>query len=185
MLGIFKVLFLLLYVCFLLTFPPTPQGENSPYTKYLLTEVVSVAFYPPLKHIGSFFQGVKVDSLPPSFSLLSLSHMNRNRCTKTHTEMDTLKRSCSKWRCADCPLRLLHYPFCVYFSFSALIFSRCCLCAASARSDSFRCVRTSISSPHCPVSCHPFTRPSSRCHHQGPGGDKGLYLSNAPSNRSS
>lgn len=104
---------------------------------------------------------------------------------QTHTWRQ--KCSCCKWRCADCPLRLLYYLFCVYFLFSAPIFS-----LSSVLSLWLCQVCTSISYPHCPVSCHPFTRPSSIRHHQGPGGllrsasgEKGLYLSNAPSNSSS
>lgn len=95
---------------------------------------------------------------------------------------DALKLRSMKWRWRDCPLRLLHYLFlCVHFLFSVLMLPLCGWCFLTA----FLQVCTSISCPPCPVSCHPFTRPSSLCHHQGPGRDKGLYLGNAPSNRSS
>lgn len=113
--------------------------------------------------------------------------------TNTRRKGHAKNAATGKWRCADCPLRLLHYPFlcllsilCSHFQPSFLS-SPLCL-----GSYSLRQVCVSISYPHCPVSCHPFTRPSSLHHHQGPGGllrsasgEKGLYLSNAPSNHSS
>lgn len=128
------------------------------------------------------------------FFPLSVFHKSTHTDTDAHkpAQKQTLKCSYGKWTSADCPLRLLHYPFCVYFPFSALIFSLSSGLSLGLCSYSLCQVCASISYPYCPVSCHPFTRPSSLCHHQGPGGllrsasgEKGLYLGNAPSNRSS
>lgn len=122
------------------------------------------------------------------------THTYRHGCTQTCAETGTLKRSRGKWRCADCPLRLLHYLF--FLCLLSILCSHflpffCSLCGPLL-AQPLSGVCASISYPHCPVSCHPFTRPSSLCHHQGPGGllrsasgEKGLYLGNAPSNRSS
>lgn len=134
-----------------------------------------------------------------SFSLsFSFSHADPLPCstnthyTHTHWHRRTAKCSCSK--CVqighlDCNIILF---VCVYFPFPALILSLSSLFSLCLRTHSLCQVCASISSPHCPVSCHPFTLSSSLCHHQGPGGllrsaseEKGLYLSNAPSNRSS
>lgn len=192
---ILKVSFLL---CFLFTFSTHQEKKAcTQKTQWLKSSAhLFLSFFFFFLHNSRLFKESKGDS--PSPSLFHCHFHMQHKYTHgesdahKHTQKRTLKCSRGKWRCADCPLRLLHYPFCVYFSFSALIFSlspalSLCLCSYSLCQ-----VCASISYPHCPVSCHPFTRPSSLCHHQGPGGllrsasgEKGLYLGNAPSNRSS
>ena len=58
---------------------------------------------------------------------------------RKHTQNDTRKCSCSKWWCADCPLRLLHYPFLCLLSFLCSHFQP--FFSASAPTASVRCVR--------------------------------------------
>lgn len=109
-----------------------PLRKNSRYTKDSVIEVISAVFF----FIPLFFMMIadfsRSQSRLPTFSSFPLSlcvssraqtHTYRHGCTQTCAETGTLKRSRGKWRCADCPLRLLHYLFfCVYFPFSALIF---------------------------------------------------------------
>lgn len=109
----------------------------------------------------------------PLFSTVTVFHMQHkythvwNRCTQTHTQTDKLKYRCAKWRCADCPLRLLHYPFVFTFNFllSFSVFLQRSLCA-SARTSSVRCVCVYfLSSLACLLSSlHPtlISLPSSR-----------------------
>lgn len=121
---------------------------------------------------------------------------SKYRQTHTHTHIKGKKigrgrhtKAKLQRRCDYCPLTLLHYSLfiCVFaFHWPHSFFSSAPVFVWPLPVQPlFRCVCVpTISYPYCPISCHPFTRPSSRCHHQGPGGDKGLYLGNAPSNGS-
>lgn len=129
-------------VMFFVHFFSTPQ-EKSLHTKDSVIEAISAPFLSFFFNIIAGFSRSQ-RRFPISISF-PLSLPSFTRCSNTHKETDaykhtqkwhTLKCGCGKWRCADCPLRQLHYPFCVYFSFSALIFSlssalSLCLCSHS------------------------------------------------------
>lgn len=129
-----------------------------------------------------------------SLSVLHTEHKyTQIRSTKTHTETHTNEKAIG----ANRGVQIAHLESdSILFAFtfySLLPFSPffCCF-FVPVLIPPLSGVCASISCPHCPISCHPFTRPSSLCHHQGPTGllhsasrEKGLYLSNAPSNHSS
>lgn len=103
-------------------------------------------------------------------SVLHIRHKyTQNRSTQTYVETHQLGSFCSKQRCADCPLRLLHYPFCVFFLLSAPIFTfllfPLCACAHTAY---VRCVHILFLSPLSDLLSfvHPslISPPSSRTH---------------------